>query len=641
MSRSLFVLSLLLFYPIFVSGQEQTTIDSLKNLLNTEKTISNKIDLWNELSWEYAPVDFQKAKYYAEKSLHSEVQLSPKQLATSYNYLGIAYDYHSDYETARNYYEKAASIRLKIKDSTGYINCVNNIGATYYIEGILDKALEYYLKAAQARKSIKDLSGLSQSYNNLGLVYRTMRRFNDALSYYKKSIQIKEKLHDKRGLLNTYTNIGVIYLNNDSCDSSFLYFKKTEQLAIELDDENEQSSSLSNLGYAYLCRNDLKSAQNSFLNSLDISTKLEEWGITAHSYKGLGKIALKNKQFEEAEVAFSKAMESALKTRRKELLSEISLLQSETFEHLNNPNQALRSYKAYISYRDSVFSEENSREIHELEAKYEAINKAKKIQELSYKSDLQKKEAERNKTQRNWLILIIILIVLVLVLTTVSLIQKRKNNAILDTKNKLIATSLNEKEILLKEIHHRVKNNLQIINGLLELQESLHNDTAIKGLVTEAQGRIKTMSIIHEMLYQSEDLSDIRLKEYIQRLATGIGSGMNKNQPVNHHFNIKESCFNIDTIIPLGLIVNELVTNSYKYAFDTSQNDLWFTLTQSSEYWILEIKDSGKVDLGTPFQTERQSFGLKLVKMLTRQLRGTIDYKFENGSIFTLSFKEI
>jgi len=632
---------LFLHAPMISYGQDGVIIDSLKKKLAACSSEEDKIDIWNELSWEYAPVDFKTAKYYADKSLHSKVQLSQKQLATTYNYLGITYDYHSDYETARNYYEKAASIRLKIKDSTGYINCVNNIGATYYTEGILDKALEYYIKAAHARKSIKDLSGLSQSYNNLGLVYRTMHRFNDALAYYKKSVHIKEKLHDKRGLLNTYTNIGVIYLNNGSCDSSFHYFKKTEQLAIELDDENEQSSSLSNLGYAYLCKNDLKSAQNSFLNSLDISTRLEEWNITAYSYKGLGEIALKNKRFEDAEVAFSKALESALKTRRKELLSEISLLQSETFDRLNNPNQALHSYKAYISYRDSVFSEENSKEIHELEAKYEAVNKAKRIQELSYKSDLQKKEAERNKTQRNWLILFIVLIVLILGLTTVSLIQKKKNNTILDTKNKLIATSLNEKEILLKEIHHRVKNNLQIINGLLELQESLHNDVSIKGLVTEAQGRIKTMSIIHEMLYQSEDLSNIQLSAYIERLAAAIGAGMRKNVPINLHFDIDDSSFNIDTIIPLGLIVNELVTNSYKYAFDASQNDLWLTLTKSSEYWVLEIKDSGKVDLGTPFQTEKQSFGLKLVKMLTRQLRGTIDYKFENGSIFTLSFKEI
>lgn len=224
-------------------------------------------------------------------------------------------------------------------------------------------------------------------------------------------------------------------------------------------------------------------------------------------------------------------------------------------------------------------------------------------------------------------------------------------------ENKL-KKSLEEKEILLKEIHHRVKNNLQIISSLLNLQSRYITDENMLNIYKESQNRVKSMAIIHEKLYQSKDLARIDFGDYVTSLILDLFNsyGVDKNL-IHLDVNIKDILLDINTAIPCGLIVNELVTNSIKHGFmATKQNisvenpfttserikeKISINVAKKDEFYAMTIYDNG---IGFPEDLDFQntdSLGMQLVINLTNQLKGTVELKRENGTLFKVNFKEL
>lgn len=207
--------------------------------------------------------------------------------------------------------------------------------------------------------------------------------------------------------------------------------------------------------------------------------------------------------------------------------------------------------------------------------------------------------------------------------------------------------SLNEKEILLKEIHHRVKNNLQIISSLLNLQSEKITHPDLLKIFMESQNRIRAMALVHEKLYESSDLSRIDFPQYIHSFLVHISNSYNlKPEHIQLHMELNnKSCyFKIDTAIACGLILNELISNSCKYAFPDKKTGniyLYFNLeneNQQSNNYILQVADDG---VGIPPSVDLKnsdSLGLQLIAMLTKQIRGTLELDRTKGTKFTIRF---
>lgn len=208
---------------------------------------------------------------------------------------------------------------------------------------------------------------------------------------------------------------------------------------------------------------------------------------------------------------------------------------------------------------------------------------------------------------------------------------------------KKINASLREKEILLQEIHHRVKNNLQIISSLLRLQSSYVNHDETKRMFMESDNRIKSMSIIHNKLYNSKDYEHIDFSDYIRTLVTNLTLtyGINTTK-IKVNIFVDELLINIDTAIPCGLIINELVSNSFKYAFPGGRKgnvNVQLTKIFSGKYQLI-VEDDG-IGLPENFNIESNiSLGMKLVILLTKQLDGTFEYKAKKGTQFKIEFEE-
>lgn len=205
---------------------------------------------------------------------------------------------------------------------------------------------------------------------------------------------------------------------------------------------------------------------------------------------------------------------------------------------------------------------------------------------------------------------------------------------------------LHEKETYLKEVHHRVKNNLQTVSSLLSLQARAVDDPKISTIIKNSQHRVVTMAMVHEMLYKRDDyVSKIELKPYLEELcAFLIRSTKEHEDQIQLQMNIPECKLNIDTIIPLGLIVNEIVTNALKYGFPGEENgciQLQLKKLSRSEYQM-KISDNGLGFSDSITAQNSKSLGLKLIRNLARQLMGEIEKLPESpGTHYNLLFSEI
>lgn len=207
-----------------------------------------------------------------------------------------------------------------------------------------------------------------------------------------------------------------------------------------------------------------------------------------------------------------------------------------------------------------------------------------------------------------------------------------------------LKSSLEEKELLLKEIHHRVKNNMAVISSLLNLQSAHFSDKAVRDAFADTRGRIRSMALVHEQLYKSENLAKIYFTLYINELAARIAqSGEFDSSGIDMEITTDAIYLGIDSAVPCGMLINELLTNAFKYAFPhhregiikLSMKDLGDNL------YCLEVSDNG---VGLPEDVnlnEPKTFGLQLVKLLTEQLNGSIEVDRTNGTRFTITFKSI
>jgi PAS domain S-box-containing protein len=211
-------------------------------------------------------------------------------------------------------------------------------------------------------------------------------------------------------------------------------------------------------------------------------------------------------------------------------------------------------------------------------------------------------------------------------------------------KERALRTALLEKEILLKEVHHRVKNNMQVVSSLLSLQKQFINDPALSEVLRESQRRIKSMSLVHEKLYQSRDLSQVAFSDYIHSLVAHlVVSQQIQEDRIKVHFDLEDLFFDIQTAVPCGLIINELVSNAFKHAFPKNRpGEISIRLKRlAGDSFLLAVKDNG-VGLPDGFSIEvSQTMGMQLITLLSEQLEGRIEIDRSDGTEFRLTLKDL
>jgi two-component sensor histidine kinase len=248
-------------------------------------------------------------------------------------------------------------------------------------------------------------------------------------------------------------------------------------------------------------------------------------------------------------------------------------------------------------------------------------------------------QLQSTKNTRNWIIAGAFLLLIIAALLYRQTIVRRQNNRIINNKNELLQHLVIEKEWLLKEVHHRVKNNLHTVIGLLESQAANLQDDALRANEI-SKNRIYAMSLIHQQLYSAEDIKTIDMDVYLAELLDYLGESFGTGRQIRFQLDIAPLKLGVGQAIPIGLIVNEAVTNSIKYAFlPGSQGNIRVNMHQSADRISLAITDDG-IGIDPAITSGKSaSMGLKLIKGLTRDIDGEIDFTNENGARIDINFK--
>jgi two-component sensor histidine kinase len=299
------------------------------------------------------------------------------------------------------------------------------------------------------------------------------------------------------------------------------------------------------------------------------------------------------------------------------------------YEVKKDYTNAFRYMKLANELQDSLNRRNDKRKLWQIESRVKADNYISQIKSAEGNSRFQ--ERLRNMA--------IIALLIFGALAFVVYRRIKKDNKTINEQKTLLEQSLGEKETLLKEIHHRVKNNLQIISGLFDKQARQVTDEATKKLMKAGQDRVFSIALVHQNLYKSENLTTIEIKSYLEMLTENIEkSQKGDHQDIKIALDVDDSVVDIDMAIPLGLILNELITNCYKYAFkDRTTGEIFVRFRQNEKEFLLGVQDNG---VGLPLDFDMQktrSLGMNLVRGLVRQLGGKLDYMSSTeGTNFTI-----
>lgn len=372
--------------------------------------------------------------------------------------------------------------------------------------------------------------------------------------------------------------------------------------------------------------------KNNIIKALAIleKYKINNNNIRPYGYGILADLYLGEKKYNLAISNYQKSKEGyIIMKNRKGVIDMISFI-GNAYHQKGDLENALKQYRNYFEEALIFTAENNERSLRESELKINLLSQDKKLIE---KQNLQT-------------IFIIVLLIgsLLLAWSYWNYNLKQKSNkklAVLNTdlefKNILLDSKNAENELLLREIHHRVKNNLEIVSSLLALQSAQIDDPNTKDAMTEGQNRVNSIGIVHQKLYQGSNLGAVEMKDYFLNLSESILDSFGAEQRIDLQLAMETLDLDIDTAVPLGLIVNELLTNTVKYAFpNNGKGTITIKLYKQDNILHLEVADNG---VGKSGITQGTGFGGQLISLLTQQLNGTMSEENQNGTKLVFDFK--
>ncbi len=655
-------------------------IDSLLVVLKTQKDYVQNIVTLNEICTEYQKNNVKKVIFYNQKILN----LSQK------NNYELGYGFYllqsSFINLHKNKFKQSLSDALKAKDifkknknTSNYLTSI--ISATHsYVQlsehekgkALLSKNLPLAIKNKK-NETIVDF------YRLIGDNCRYQDSIIKSLFYYKKAIPylsskktkaksiLFEKLSDECAILKQYKN-ALIYIDEsiENREIRYRFFGESKK-ALYLNYIQDYKTSLPislknydtivkykmtidwhynlilyNIAYSYYNLGNYNASIPYINKVIDSKNTISEYKVETLAL--LSSIYFNRNKKIKAREFINKALiiHDSLYSKGESIYLYPTLVKTE--EALGNYKRALYYFKKQTYFDIYNITKRNNEMVFQQQTDFDVSLKDSNIRELKI-AQLQK--TVENKKQRENLLYVSAALILAL-LSTFFYIRnnraiKNKNKIIeltnikLENEKQLTQKSLVEKETLLKEIHHRVKNNMQLVMSLLNIQAQEVNNN-ISDFVAVSQSRILSMSLIHENLYQTNNLSQVDFKEYVDNLTNSIlHAYSHANTNITLQLDIEKVYFDIQKAIPLGLIINELVNNAYKHAFINNQKGLIsLQLIRKNEKYELEVRDNG-VGIQKK-ESAKKTLGLQLVEELVFQIDGLLKIGNTNGLQYNIQF---
>ena len=525
-----------------------------------------------------------------------------------------------------------------------------HIHYNYYVLSYLDfVAGDYVSVFSNIKTSIekmeanRDFAFSNFFYGNMANIYARFDNYGKALEWLTKSLEQEPANKAKRIWYHQFCNITLNFAKFGYPQQALDVVLKTirDYPPVSADQKFHMADVLA---YSYYKLNQLDSCGKYFRIMLPLMDSMghdrEENDKlffacldVANYYMDIGRLDLSKKYFEKSKTYNSDSSNIFH-------ISRVHELQYRFDSSEGNYLEALQQYKLTQLAADSIYNLRKTNQFAELQIQYEIATKDKNIELLTQKDKAQQATLRQSNLMKKVTLAGILVMLVVTGLVYVQYRNKQRRNKEINEKNLALEQLVREKEWLVKEIHHRVKNNFHIVASLLEIQSSYLKNKEALSAIKESQHRIHSMSIIHQKLYQSETLSTIHMPEYIYELVEYLRESYSIRENIGFSLQIENIELNHASAITLGLILNEAITNAIKYAFSkTVDKKISISLTHiSGSQILLSIADNGR---GLPVNFDSKigaSMGMELLQGLTDDLGGSFSIETNDGTHIKVIF---
>ena len=542
--------------------------------------------------------------------------------------------WQGDYATALQYYHQIYDYSKRINDSLDIAKSGHFIGTLSMFIGNNVAAQSHLIEVADIYARIGTARQNASIQNGLANFYSGLDQIEKAEEWYLKALQQFSLLSDSAGMASVHANLGVLY-------TDLGYFEKAERHLLKQRELNKVFPTLREMGFHYDFLGRLRQREGKLQEAYSLMTKamhirenLSSTYNLCESKLNVGEILILLKSYPEAieqlKAIFAYEAHQSLHQQQRayELLSE-------AYEKSGDLRAALDNFKSLKQITDSIYSETSIRVIAEKDAQFNTQRHEAEIELLNKEKEISRMQLKRSQT-----ILYTTIVGLLLLLIVASifywLYQKIKS------KNAFISRTLRERELLLHEVHHRVKNNLQTISSLLNLQSKYVEDKKAFEALQKGRDRVQSMAILHKNLYTGANFVNVDMQRYFEELADNVLKSYKGNEvAIRQRIETNGVVMDVEAAIPIGLIVNELLTNILKHAFPENQieqPEVIITMEQhAGGDLLLVVRDNG---IGIPLEkinsTGEESFGQRLVRSLTQKLQATVRVENKGGTVFTI-----
>lgn len=581
----------------------------------------------------------KKAAFYFEKAKNK------KRLGDCYSEMGDIYFLLGNGKESLVNLQKALSLYKEANYKNLEVT-YDLIGAVYIFLEDYKEGLKYaFLALETAEKKDKKTLFLCTVYNRIGLAYEEMGDNENALKYFDKSLQVAAELNDIPNIRKLVGNYCDALLQIKKYDQALKLISNTKKQYPTVEDKNSYELNCI-LITIYVYKNQYEKALAYQEKIVEELKSVQDSDDLLLIYSTLINLNLAIKNYEQAD-DYADAYHIICKKLKKDIFyAQCNLWEFKIDSAKGNLESAMNHYKEYVKINKHSFDEKKSKEINKLNILYDSEKKDHDIANLKNESIIQTNNLEKASLIRNIMYVGFILLLLFIIFLYKDYQLKQKNNLILKVQqeeinrnNLSLKQAINEKEWLLREIHHRVKNNLHMVVGLLASQtEYLKGNEAINANL-ESQRRVESMSMIHDKLYQSENLSLIDMPSYILDLTYYLSDSFDIRKQIRFELDIDKVEFPLSHSVPIGLILNEAITNAIKYAFpENTSGVIQVILKEKNQEFTLLIADDG---VGIPETIDLENsttLGLKLMKGLSEDIQADFKIFHENGTKIALTF---
>jgi two-component sensor histidine kinase/Flp pilus assembly protein TadD len=602
-----------------LSFGQKSPYDSLENELRIAKSDTQKLNVVKQLVDLAFRTDIEVALVFARQGVRLSEHSGDKNWKPRfYEMEGRMYANLLHLDSATLFFTKAMEGYLSVKDLRGQATTAFKFAWVYKKQGDIDKAMRSDLNGTRLMEALDDKKGMATAYERVADDLNRQGRLKEAMDYAQKAIVICEKNHFEDEMVFAVSIAGDVKIADGKPAEAFTFFNRAVTMAraqnlsptLLSDFTNSRGNALKHLGR-------YPEALKDYETALALGKKTNYQNAITATLANLGEVNLLTGNYKKA---LGYQLQTVSLQERDNDLSNLT----ENYVHVSTIYEKLGDYKSALTYqkkamriRDSIASVASDTAMSKMLTEFETKKKEATILSQEHEISQQKK--------MQWLGAgIVVLLAGLLAFSFISYRNRSRSNRLLAAKNA-------ENELLMKEIHHRVKNNLEIVSSLLALQSSQIDDPGTKEAMLEGQNRVHSIGIVHQKLYQGPNLGGIEMKDYFLNLSESILDSFGAEERVKIELAMSKLDLDIDTAVPLGLIVNELLTNTLKYAFPNGQNgNVRIRLEKKSDGVLhLEVSDNG---IGKSGVIHGTGFGSQLISLLTRQLGGKMGEEINNGT---------